>query len=70
METLDGEGIQGFERPTPRSRVVSCNVCGRTGYPGEPWQEACLKDERFPCDKCVLVFHSRQHLNTHRRHHG
>lgn len=61
---------QHFFRITPRSRRVQCSICGKDGYPNEPWQENCVKDERFDCDKCGLTFHSKQALSTHRRHHG
>lgn len=48
---------------------IACRTCGRRGYSGGAWMDACLAGHR-PCPVCPATVPTkilRQHL-THRNH--
>jgi hypothetical protein len=44
---------------------VQCLVCGRRGYPGGSWQDACRAGHPYVCG-CGRRFSTKQGLMSHR----
>lgn len=51
----------------PNSQKVQCRICGRSGYMGGSWMNACRKPHDFACDDCPKAYPSKQALAAHRR---
>lgn len=54
-------------KPQGRSKV-ECTVCGSSGYPDGPWQDACRSGHPHVCEGCGARKATGQGLGAHRRH--
>jgi len=50
-------------------RRVKCTICGRPGYAGGPWQDACRRGHPFSCS-CGRRFSGQAAIAGHLRQAG